>query len=106
MVLEVVATLGGAVLSTPGGAAIATLGGAVIVTLGGATFVTLGIGVAAGSASGWPDMILVSRRIVSMCFILFSANVGTVPPICVRKSFAASSVLLCSEMTGTWQWLG
>ncbi len=92
MVLDVVATLGGAVLSTLGGEVIATFGGATFATRGSVVVSILGIGVAEGSASGWPDMILVSRRIVAMCFILFCADVGTVPPICVRKAFAASSV--------------
>ncbi len=77
MLFDVVATLGGAVL--------ATLGSAGIVTLRGALFATLGIGVVAGPASGWPAMISVSRRIVAMCFIFSCADVGTVPPSCVRK---------------------
>jgi hypothetical protein len=78
MLFEVVATLGGVVLATLGGAGIATLGGAI--------FATLGIGVVAGSASGWPAMISVSRRIVAMCFIFSCVDVGTVPPSCVRKA--------------------
>jgi hypothetical protein len=93
MVLDVVATLGGAVLATLRGAVIATLGGATFATLGGVVASILGIGVAEGSASGWPDMISVSRQIIAMCFILFCADVWMVLTICVRKAFAASSVL-------------
>ncbi len=92
MVLDVVVTLGGAVLATLGGAVVATLGGATFTTLGDVAASTLRIGVVGGSASGWPDMISVSRRIAVMCQILFCADVGLVPPSSVRKSFAASNV--------------
>ena len=78
MLFDVVATLGGAVT--------ATLGGVGIDTLGGAMFVTLGTGVVAGSALGWHAMISVSRRIVAMCCNFSCADVGTVPPSCVRNA--------------------
>lgn len=98
MLFDVVATLGGAVTIT--------LGGAGIDTLGGPTVATLGTGVVAGSAVGWPAMISVRRRIVAMCIIFSCAEVGTVPPSCVRNAWAASTVVSFSERTGTWQWLG
>ena len=98
MVLDVVATLGGAVF--------ATLGGATVATLGGVASSTLGAGSEGGGMLGAPDIIAVRRWIASRCLILSCADVGTSPPSCCRKAFAASNVASCSEMTGTWQWLG
>jgi hypothetical protein len=90
MVLDVVATLGGA--------AIATLGGVAGTTLG-----DIGLG---GGAWGWPAMMVVSCQMVLRCFSLAVIIVGIAHPSCCNRLAAASKVMLCSDVVGTWQWLG
>ncbi len=39
-------------------------------------------------------------------FSLAVVIVGTACPHCCNRLAAASKVMLCSNMVGTWQWLG
>jgi hypothetical protein len=90
MVLDVMATLGGAATATLGGAAGATLG-------------DVGSG---GGALGWPDIIVVSLRMALRCFSLAVVAVGIACPRCCNRSATASKVLSCPDVLKTWQWLG
>ena len=90
MVLDVVATLGGAATTALGGGAVSTLG-------------DVGRG---GGASGWPHIIVESWQIAARCLSLALAIVWIVHPSCLKRLAAASKVLLCSDATGTWQWAG
>jgi hypothetical protein len=40
------------------------------------------------------------------CFSLSVAVVGITRPSCCNRSAAASKVMSCSNVVGTWQWLG
>jgi hypothetical protein len=40
------------------------------------------------------------------CFSLAVVIVGIARPKCCNRSAAASKVLSCSDVVGTWQWLG
>jgi hypothetical protein len=85
---------------------VATLGGVAITTLGGGSVSTLrDVGRGAGKLS-WPDIIVESWQIVARCLSLVLAVVGIVRPSCLKRSAAASKVLLCSDATWTWQWAG
>jgi hypothetical protein len=74
MVLDVVATLGGA--------AIAPLGG-----VAGTTLRDVGSG---GGALGWPAMMVVSCQMVLRCFSLAVVVVGIAHPSCCNRLTAAS----------------
>ena len=85
---------------------VATLGGAATATLGGVAGTTLGdVGLEAG-VLGWPDIIVVSLRMALRCFSLAVVVVEIACSRCCNRLAAASKVLLCSDVVGTWQWLG
>ncbi len=85
---------------------VATLGGAAIATLGGMAGTTLGdVGSGVG-ALGWPAMMVVSCRMALRCFSLAVVIVGIACPSCCNRLAAASKVMLCSDVVGTWQCLG
>ncbi len=86
MVLDVVATLGGA--------AIATLRG-----VAGTTLEDVGSG---GGALGWPAMMVVSCQMALICFSLAVVVVGIARHSCCNRPAAASKVMLCSNEVGTW----
>ncbi len=85
---------------------VAALGGGVVTTLGhGAT--TLGVG--ASTVGGFircPAMIAVSSWMAHMCLILSADNVGTVSPNTLRRSAAAAMERSCCKVTEAWQWAG
>jgi hypothetical protein len=85
---------------------VANLGGAAIATLGGMAGTTLGDVGSRGGALGWPAMIVVSFRMVLRCFSLAVVVVGIACPSCCNRLAAASKVMSCSNVVGTWQWLG
>ncbi len=83
---------------------VATLGGAATGTLGGVAGTTLGdVGPGVGGVLGRPDMIVVSWQIASRCFSLAVAVFGIVRPRRCKRLPAASMVMLFSNMVGTWQ---
>ncbi len=84
----------------------ATLGGAAIATLGGVAGNTHGDVGSGGGELGWPDIIRVSCPMALRCFSLAVVVVGIARPSCCNRSAAASKVMLCSDVIGTWQWLG
>ncbi len=85
---------------------VATLRGAAIVTLGGVADTTLGDVGLGGGALGWPAIMVVSCRMALRCFSLAVVIVGIACPSCFKKLAAASKVMSCSNVVGTWQWLG
>ncbi len=85
---------------------VATLGGVATVTLGGAAVSTLGDAVSGGVVVSWQAMMSVNWWIARMCLNLALAEGGTMCPSCLRRSAAACSVWLCSEVMGTLQWVG
>jgi hypothetical protein len=85
---------------------VATLEGAVTVTLGGAAVSTLGDAVSGGVVVSWPAMMPVNCQFACMCLNLMLAEGGTVCLSCSRSSAAACSVWSCSKAMGTWQWVG
>jgi hypothetical protein len=85
---------------------LATLGGAAIATLGGVAGTTLGDVGSRGAALGWPAMMVVSCQMALRCFSLAVVTFGIAHPSCCNMSAAASKVMLCSDVVGTWQWLG
>ena len=80
---------------------VATLGGALSGTLGGAAASTLGSVAAGGEEVVVPAIIEVKLRMARMCWSLAAAVSGTVWPRWRRTVAAASSVKLCCEMVGT-----
>ncbi len=84
---------------------VATLGGAATITLGGAAVSTLGDAVSGGVVVSRPAMMSVNWQIAHMCLNLTLAKGGTVCPSCSRRLAAACSVWLCLEAMGTWQWV-
>ncbi len=78
----------------------------VVPTLGGVAGTTLGDVGLGGGALGWPDIMVVSFRMTLRCFSLAVVVVGIAHPSCCNSSAAASKVTLCSDVIGTWQWLG
>jgi hypothetical protein len=84
---------------------VATLGGAAITTLGGVASTTLGDVGSGGGALGWPEIMVVSCQIALRCFSLAVVVVGIAHPSCCNRTAAASKVMLCSEVVRTWQWL-
>jgi hypothetical protein len=84
----------------------ATLGGAATITLGGAAVSTLRDTVSGGVVVSWPAMMFVNWQIARICLNLALAERGTVCLSCSRRSAAAWSVWSCLETTGTWQWVG
>jgi hypothetical protein len=85
---------------------VATLGGAATATLRGVAGTTLGDVGLGGGALGWPDITVVSLQMVLRCFSLAVVVVGIARLRCCNRSAAASKVLLCSNVVGTWHWLG
>jgi hypothetical protein len=85
---------------------VATLRGAAIVTLGDVTGTTLGDVGSGGGALGWPAMMVVSCRMALRYFSLAVVIVGIARPSCCNRLAAASKVMSCSDVVGTWQWLG
>jgi hypothetical protein len=80
---------------------VATLGGAAIATLGGVAGTTLGdVGLGDG-ALGWPAMMVVSCRMALRCFSLAVVVAGIAHPSCCNRLAAASKVMLCSNVVGT-----
>jgi hypothetical protein len=70
---------------------VAALGGGVVTTLGhGATILGVGASTVGGSVLCCPAMIAVSSRMARMCMILSANNFGTVPPNNLRRSAAAA----------------
>ncbi len=68
---------------------VAALGGGVVTTLGtGATTLRVGASTVGGSVC-CPAMITMSSWIARMCLILLADNFGTVPPNTLRRSAAA-----------------
>jgi hypothetical protein len=85
---------------------VASLGGVSITTLGGGSVSTLGDVGRGGVKLSWPDIIVESWQIAGRCLSLALAVVGIVRPSYSKRSAAASKVLSCSDVTGTWQWTG
>ncbi len=85
---------------------VATLRGAATATLGGVAGTTLGDVGSGGGALGWPDIIMVSLLMALRCFSLAVVVVGIACPRCCNRLATASKVLSCSNVIGTWQWLG
>ncbi len=85
---------------------VATLRGAAIATLGGVAGTTLGDVGSGGGALGWPAMMVVSCQMALRCFSLAVVIVGIARPSCCNRLAAVSKVILCSNVVGTWQWLG
>jgi hypothetical protein len=84
----------------------ATLGGAAIATLGGVTGIILGDVGSGGGALDCLDIMVVSCQMALRCFSLAVVVVGTACPSCCNRPAAASQVMSCSNVVGTWQWLG
>jgi hypothetical protein len=68
---------------------IATLGGAATITLGGVAVSTLGDAVSGGVVVSGPAMMFVNLQIAHMCLNLALAEGGTVCPSCLRRLAAA-----------------
>ena len=85
---------------------LATLRGAAIATLGGVAGTTLGDVGSGGGALGWPAMMVVSCQMALRYFSLAVVIVGIACPSCCNRLAAASKVMSCSDVVGTWQWLG
>jgi hypothetical protein len=85
---------------------VATFGGAALATLGGVAGTTLGDVGSGGGALGLPDIMVVSCRMALRCLSLAVVVVGIACPCCCNRLAAASKVMLCSDVVGTWQWLG
>jgi hypothetical protein len=85
---------------------VATIGGGVVTTLGhGATTLADGASTVGGVAH-CPAMIAVRSWMAQMCLILSAVDFGTVPPNTLRRSAAAAMERSCCKVTGTWQWAG
>jgi hypothetical protein len=85
---------------------VATLGGGVVTALGhGATTLADGSSTVGGVARCLA-MIAVSSWMAWMCLIFAAVNVGTVPPNTLSRSAAAAIERSCCKATGTWQWPG
>jgi hypothetical protein len=80
---------------------VATLGGGVVTTLGhGAT--TLGFGASTvGGVICCPVMIAVSSWMARMCLVLSAVDFGTVPPNTLRRFAATVIDRSCCKVTGT-----
>jgi hypothetical protein len=85
---------------------VATLGGGVVTTLGhGASTLLVGASTVGGVVR-CPAMIAVSFWMARMCLIFLEVIIGTVPPNTLRRSAAATMERSSCEATGTWQWAG
>jgi hypothetical protein len=85
---------------------VALLGGGLVTTLGhGATTLGVGASTVCGSVH-CPAMIPVSSWMAHMCLILSADAFGTLPPNTLRRSAAAAMERSCCKVTGTWQWAG
>jgi hypothetical protein len=85
---------------------VATLGGGVVTTLGHGT-TTLADGASTvGGVARCLVMIAVSSLMALMCLILSAVAFGTVPPNTLRRSAAAAMERSCCKVTETWQWAG
>ncbi len=80
---------------------VATLGGAATITLGGAAVSTLGDAVWSGVVGGRPVIIAVSWQMACMCHTFLLVEGGIVCPSRSRMSAAAVSVISCSEAMGS-----
>jgi hypothetical protein len=85
---------------------VATLGGGVVTTLGhGAA--TLGAGASTvGGVIHCLAMTAVTSWMARMCLIFSAFDDGRVPPNTLRRSAAAAMERSCCKATGTWQWAG
>ncbi len=81
---------------------VAILGGAATATLGGVVGTTLRDVVLGGGAIGWPDIMVVSWQMAFRCFSLAVVIVGVAHPSCYNRLAAASKVMSCSNVVGTW----
>jgi hypothetical protein len=84
----------------------------VVATLRGAVVGPLGLGattlVASESTVGRVTcclaMIVVSSWMAWMCLIFAAVDVGTLPPITLRRSAATAMERSCCKAAGIWQW--
>jgi hypothetical protein len=86
--------------------AMVTLGGAAIATLRGVTGITLRDVGSEGGALGGPAMMVVSCQMALRCFSLAVVVVGIAHSSCCNRLAAACKVMSCSDVVGSWQWLG
>jgi hypothetical protein len=85
---------------------VATLGGGVVTTLGHGATTLADDASTVGGVARCLAMIAVRSWMARMCLILSAVDFGTVPPNTLRRSAAAAMERSCCKVTGTWQWAG
>jgi hypothetical protein len=85
---------------------VATFGVGVVTTLRPGATTLIASDSTVGGVTCCPAMIAVSSWMAWVCLIFSVVDVGTLPPITLRRSAAAAMERSCCKATGIWQWAG